>query len=283
MTDEVAGKVAIVTGGAKGIGAATAEVLVEEGARVVVADVDVEHGEALVARLGPAARFRRTDVSQKAEIEALVAYTLAELGDLDLMFNNAGITGAFHNRFLDDGLEDFDRVMHTNLASVMHGSRLAAQHMAKRGGGSIVNNASIAALDAGYALFTYRAAKAGMIAFTKSLAIDVGEYGVRVNAIAPGHIPTGANHFATPGMSDAKLAALKQAMEPLWFVNQPLKRQGAPRDVANAVLVLGSDRSAQITGQVLAIDGGVTAGDPINLNAVLTEAHAKFMAEWSED
>jgi NAD(P)-dependent dehydrogenase (short-subunit alcohol dehydrogenase family) len=283
MTDEVAGKVAIVTGGAKGIGAATAEVFVQEGARVVIADVDAENGQALADRLGAAARFRRTDVADKAQMRALIDYALAEFGDLDVLFNNAGITGAFHNRFLDDELDDFDRVMNTNLASVMHGSRMAARHMAQKGTGSIINNASIAALDPGYALFAYRASKAGMINFTRALAIDVGEYGVRVNAVAPGHIPTGMNHFADPGMSPRKLAALQKAMEPLWFANQPLKRQGAPRDVANTVLFLASDRSAQVTGQVIAVDGGVTAGDPMNLNAMLTEAHARFMEAWEED
>jgi NAD(P)-dependent dehydrogenase (short-subunit alcohol dehydrogenase family) len=283
MANEVAGKVAIVTGGAKGIGAATAEVFVEEGAKVVIADVDVENGEALADRLGATARFLRTDVSEKAQVQALVDYALAEFGDLDIMFNNAGVTGVFHNRFLDDELDDFETVMNTNLASVMHGCRIAARHMVGKRKGSIINNASIAALDPGYALFTYRASKAGIINLTKSLAIDIGEYGVRVNAIAPGHIPTGLNHFATPGMSPRKLAALQAAMEPHWFVNQPLKRQGAPRDVGNTVLFLASDRAAQVTGQVIAVDGGVTAGDPINLNAILTEAHAKFMASWREE
>lgn len=283
MASELAGKVAVVTGGAKGIGAATAEVFVEEGARVVIADIDVERGAALAARLGAAARFLRTDVSDKAQLQALIDYALSEFGDLDVMFNNAGVTGAFHNRYLDDELDDFDAVMNANLASVMHGSRMAARHMVKKGRGSIINNASIAALDPGYALFAYRASKAGMINFTKALAIDIGEYGVRVNAVAPGHIPTGLNHFATPGMSPRKLAALQKATEPLWFVNQPLKRQGAPRDVANTVLFLASDRAAQVTGQVIAVDGGVTAGDPINLNAMLTAAHAEFMENWSEE
>ena len=283
MAGEVAGKVAVVTGGAKGIGAASAEVLVEEGARVVIADVDVENGEALAERLGPAARFLRTDVADKAQMQALIDYALAAFGDLDILFNNAGITGAFHNRFLDDEMDDFDRVMSTNLASVMHGARMAGRHMARKGAGSIINNASIAAVDPGYALFAYRASKAGMINFTRSLAIDLGEYGVRVNAVAPGHIPTGLNHFADPGMSAKKLAALQQAVEPVWFVNQPLRRKGAPRDVANTVLFLASDRAAQVTGQVIAVDGGVTAGDPINLNAMLTKAHHEFMAGWTED
>jgi NAD(P)-dependent dehydrogenase (short-subunit alcohol dehydrogenase family) len=283
MADEVAGKVAVVTGGAKGIGAASAEVLVEEGARVVIADVDVENGEALAERLGPAARFRRTDVADKAQMQALIDYALSEFGDLDILFNNAGVTGAFHNRFLDDEMDDFDRVMNTNLASVMHGAQMAGRHMARKGAGSIINNASIAAVDPGYALFAYRASKAGMINFTRSLAIDLGEYGVRVNAVAPGHIPTGLNHFADPGMSAKKLAALQQAVEPVWFVNQPLRRKGAPRDVANTVLFLASDRAAQVTGQVIAVDGGVTAGDPINLNAMLTKAHHDFMESWTED
>jgi len=280
MANELAGKVAIVTGGANGIGAGAVEVFVEEGAKVVIADVDVENGEAFARRLGPAARFLRTDVADRAQIQALVDYAVTEFGDLDIMFNNAGIMGKFTNRFLDDDLSDFDRVMHTNLASVMHGAQIAAQHIVKRRKGSIINTGSISAIDAGYALFVYRAAKAGITSFTKSLAIDIGEYGVRVNAIAPGHIPTGLNHLAEPGMPPEMLAKLKAVMEPLWFANQPLKRQGAPRDVGNAALFLGSDRSIYVTGQVLAVDGGCTAGDPVNLNAVLTEARRKFREDY---
>jgi NAD(P)-dependent dehydrogenase (short-subunit alcohol dehydrogenase family) len=278
MANELAGKIAIVTGGAKGIGEATVKVFAEEGAKVVIADVDVENGEKLAASLGQAARFRRTDVSDRADVQALVAYAIAEFGGLHVMFNNAAITGVFHNRFLDDPLADFDKVLHTDLAAVMYGAQSAAQHMVKNGGGSIINTTSIAGIDPGFALFTYRAAKAGVVNFTKSLAIDLGEYGVRVNAIAPGHISTSLGTITAPGLSPERTVALRALLEQLWSSNQPLRRKGTPRDVANTALFLASDRAAQVTGQVIAVDGGVTAGDPINLNAMMNEAREKFLA-----
>lgn len=277
MANELNGKVAIITGGSKGIGAATAEVFVEEGAKVVIADVDVANGEALAKRLGTQVRFRPTDVANKNDVQALIDYAVAEFGALHVMFNNAAISGTFHNRFLDDTLEDFDKVMHINLAGVMFGSQSAARHMAKNGGGSIINMSSISALDPSYAVFTYRAAKTGVINFTKSLAVDLGEYGIRVNAIAPGHIPTSLNHFPELGLSMERVVALQKALEPVWMTNQPLKRQGSPRDVANTALFLASERSAQISGQVIAVDGAITAGDPTNLHAMLVEAREKFL------
>lgn len=277
MAEELAGKVAIVTGGANGIGAATAELFVEEGAKVLIADLDAERGEALAAKLGAAALFRRTDVADRAQIQALVDQAITDFGDLDIMFNNAGFSGRFHNRYLNDPLEDFDRVIQVNLAGVMHGSQIAARHMVARGKGSIINTSSIAAVAPGYAVLTYRAAKAGVLNFTKSLAIDLGEHMVRVNGIAPGHIPTGMNPFFEKSLSPERQEKLDRLMSELMQFNQPLKRVASPRDVAQLALFLGSDRSLYVTGQVIAVDGGVTAGDPINLNAMLAEAKRKFL------
>ena len=280
MANELKGRVAIVTGGSKGIGSATVEVFAEEGASVVIADLDTTNGEALAERLGSQVRFRRTDVEDKSDVQALVDYAVAEFGALHVMFNNAGISGTFHNRFLNDPLEDFDKVMHINLAGVMYGSQIAARQMVKQGsGGSIINTSSISALAPSYAVLTYRAAKAGVITFTKSLAVDVGEYGIRVNAIAPGHIPTSLNHFPELGLTAKQLLALQKALDPVYKINQPLKRDGSPRDVANTALFFASERSAQVSGQVIAVDGAVTAGDPINLHALLVEAREKFLKE----
>ena len=279
MAGELKGKVAIVTGGANGIGAATAELFVEEGAKVLIADLDEARGAALATRLGDAARFRRTDVADRAEIQALVDQAIAEFGDLDIMFNNAGFSGSFHNRYLNDPLEDFDRVLQVNLAGVMHGSQIAARHMVKQGKGSIINTSSIAAVAPGYAVLTYRAAKAGVLNFTKSLAIDLGEYGVRVNGIAPGHIPTGMNPFFDKNLAPERQAKLDRLMTETMQFNQPIKRSGSPRDVAQMAMFLGSDRSTDVTGQVIAVDGGVTAGDPINLNGMCAEARRKFLEE----
>ncbi len=267
MARELEGKVAIVTGGANGIGAATAELFVEE------------RGSALAAKLGNSARFRRTDVGNRDEVQALVDQAIADFGDLDIMFNNAGFSGKFHNRFMNDPLEDFDRVLQVNLAGVMYGSQIAARHMIKQRKGSIINTSSIAAVAPGYAVLTYRAAKAGVLNFTKSLAIDLGEYMVRVNGIAPGHIPTGMNPFYDKTLGPERQAKLDALMRETMQFNQPLKRAGHPRDIAQMAMFLGSDRSTYVSGQVIAVDGGVTAGDPINLNAMCAEARSKFLEE----
>jgi NAD(P)-dependent dehydrogenase (short-subunit alcohol dehydrogenase family) len=280
MAGELAGKVAVVTGGTMGIGAGIAELFAEEGARVVIAGRSEAQGEELAARLGGAVRFKRADVSSRADIQALVDYTLGEFGALDAMVNNAAITGAFHNRFLDDDMADFDEVLHVNLAGVMLCSQVAARHMAARRAGSIVNISSITAAVPGFALMTYRAAKAGVENFSRSLAIDLGEYGVRVNAIEPGHIPTRLNDFAAhPGLDPDQYAELKRITDTIYNADQPMKRRGSPRDLANAALFFASDRSTYVTGQVLAVDGGVTAGNAFNQNKLLLDARRDYLAD----
>ena len=159
MAGELEGKVAIITGGASGIGEATAELFVEEGAKVVIADVNDVSGEALAGKLGANARYRHADVSQRDQVQALVDHAIAEFGDLDIMFNNAGISGAYHNRFLDDPLDDLDKVLGVNLAGVMYGSQIAARHMARKRAGSIINTASIAGVSSGVLPAAYSAAK----------------------------------------------------------------------------------------------------------------------------
>lgn len=279
MARELEGKVAIVTGGANGIGAATAELFVEEGARVLIADLDEERGSALAARLGDMTRFRKTDVADREQVQALVDQAITDFGDLDIMFNNAGFPGKFINRYLEDPLEDFDRVVRVNLAGVMYGSQIAARHMIRQRKGSIINTSSIAAVAPGYAAFTYRAAKAGVLNFTKSLAIDLGEYLVRVNGIAPGHIPTGMNPFFQKGLAPERQEQLDALMTETMQFNQPLKRGGTSRDIAQMAMFLGSDRSTYVTGQVIAVDGGITAGDPINLNGMCAANMRQFLEE----
>lgn len=247
MAGELSGKVAIVTGGAAGIGRATVELFVEEGARVVIADLNVERGEELASRLGGAAIFKRTDVASADQIQELVDFAVARFGALQVMFNNAGIPGAMSFRFLDDTFEDFSRVMAVNLFGVMVGSQRAARYMAKHGGGSIINTSSIAGTNAGGGVASYRTSKAAVIHLTRCLAIELADHGIRVNCIAPGHIPT-------------EIASFDRA--PIMRVTQPLPRQGQVRDVAYAALFLAGDRSAQTTGMVLPVDGGTSAGAP---------------------
>jgi NAD(P)-dependent dehydrogenase (short-subunit alcohol dehydrogenase family) len=247
VPDELSGRVAIVTGGASGIGRATAELFVEEGARVVIADLDSERGEAVASRLGEAAVFKLADVSHADEVQELVEHAVAHFGGLHVMFNNAGIPGTQGGHFLDDDFADFERVMAVNLLGVMLGSQRAARHMAAHGGGSIINTTSLAALMPGAGVTSYRASKAGVLLFSRSIAVELGPLGVRVNCIAPGLIPTGMTHYD---------------MEPVIRALQPLRRKGSPIDVANAALYLASDRSAQVTGMVLPVDGGTSVGAP---------------------
>jgi NAD(P)-dependent dehydrogenase (short-subunit alcohol dehydrogenase family) len=247
MKLELDGKVTVVTGGANGIGRATVELFVEEGARVVIADIDEKSGEALASDLGDAAAYKRTDVADTDQVQALVDFTVAHFGGLHVMVNNAGISGTFR-RFLKDDLRDFEPVIRTNLFGVMVGSQRAARHMADNGGGSIINTTSIAGIAPGVSIMPYRAAKAAVVHFSRSMAIDVAEHGIRVNCVAPGNISTAIN------------AALDTPEIVRW--RQPLQRLGSPADVANAMLYLASDRSAQVTGIVVPVDGGATAGRP---------------------
>ena len=243
---EFAEKVVVVTGGAGGIGRATAERFVAEGARVVIADVDPEAGTSVARALGDRAAFRRTDVSDADEVRRLVDFTVDRFGGLHVMCNVAGVSGSLR-RFLDDDLRDFERVMAVDLFGVMIGSRYAALHMVGHGGGVIVNVSSAAGVDPGTGMLPYRAAKAGVAHFTRCLAVELGAHGVRANCVAPANIAT-----------DINAAFDKAAVTRL----QPLPRQGRPADVAEAILYLAGDRAAQVTGIVLPVDGGMSTGTP---------------------
>jgi len=279
VSEEFAGKVAIVTGAASGIGRASAEAFIENGAKVVLADINEEVGAELADSLGGTAVFQKTDVSSEEDIEALVAKAISHFGGLDIMFNNAGISGNQVPRFLDDPLEDFDHVLGINLKGTIKGSHTAGKYMAKNGGGVILNNASIAGVLPGQALTAYRMSKAAVVHFTKCVAIDLAEYGIRVNCLAPGHIRTPLTSFSMPGMNEEQMQRLREALAPVWDVNQPLKRHGSPADVAHAVMFLCSDRAAQITGTIMPIDGGITAGDPVNHLQEIFDARALALAE----
>jgi NAD(P)-dependent dehydrogenase (short-subunit alcohol dehydrogenase family) len=260
MVNELIGKVAIVTGGASGIGAGIAERFVAEGAKVVLADVERDRGEALAAKLGADAVFRSADVSDLEQIGALVAGAVETFGRLDVMVNNAGVSSRMHRSFLDDDLADFHRVMSVNVLGVMAGTRDAARQMATTGGGSIINVSSIGGIQAGGGVMTYRASKAAVIMFTKSAAIELAHYEVRVNAIAPGNIPTPLLKTSTTDKSPEELERFEQAIREQMRADRPLKREGTTEDIAEAALYLAGDRSRYVTGTVLPVDGGTVAG-----------------------
>ena len=247
MGEELGGKVAIVTGGAGGLGRAAVELFVHEGAKVVIADVDAAGGKEAAEALGDAAAFKETDVSDADQVQEVVDFAVAEYGGLHVMFNNAGIGGS-QVPFLKDDFRDFERGMAVNVLGVMLGTQRAARHMMDNGGGVILNTTSIGGINAGAGVTAYRAAKAGVIHFTRCAAIDLARYDIRVNCIAPAHIATSIN-------TEYDQAEIVKRM-------QPLQRMATPDDVANAALYLASDRAAQITGIVMPIDGGTTVGPP---------------------
>jgi NAD(P)-dependent dehydrogenase (short-subunit alcohol dehydrogenase family) len=254
--DRLEGKAAAITGGASGIGAGTVRRFVEEGAHVVIADLDEDKGTALAAELGDAAAFLRTDVSKEEDVAALIAETTDRYGRLDVLFNNAGFGGAL-GPIESTSVDDYDLTMDVLLKSVFLGMKHAAPVMKAQGSGSIISTASVAGIRAGYAPHLYSVAKCAVIHLTKTVALELGEQGVRVNAICPGFI-------ATPlaaGRPDADESQIDQ-MRAAGATSQVLGRVGEPLDIANMALFLASDESQWITGREFVVDGGFEAGPP---------------------
>ncbi len=256
MAGELAGKVAVVTGGAGGIGRACVQRFAAEGAKVVVADIDPEAGAAVAAELGDSVAFHRTDVTDAEQVQSMVDFAVSHFGGLHVMLNNAGVASKMA-RFLHDDLTDFQRVVNINLLGVMLGTQRAARYMKANGGGSIINMASTAGVDAGAGLVTYRATKAAVLHASRCMALDVAQYNVRVNCVMPGQIRTSMTNYDIDRVRD---------------ITQPLARVGESADVAEAALFLAGDRSLQITGIVLPVDGGTTAGQPAQMLKLLLAA-----------
>ena len=278
MVNVLEGKVAVVTGAARGIGEASARRFVEEGARVVLGDVLDELGEALADSLGSSALYRHADVTQPGQVQALVDTAVEEFGGLHIMFNNAGTMGALQPDFLEEDFLTFRKTIEINLLGPMLGASYAARHMARNGGGCILSTASSSALYGGYGIIPYRATKAGVVSMTKSLAVELGKYGIRVNSISPG--PTRTPMTAVmDGAPEDKVEELADISMECMQGRMPLGRLGAPEDIANAAVFLASDLAAQITGVDLAVDGGETLGNMENTAEIiqqrLTEALSK--------
>lgn len=263
MGNQLAGKIAIVTGGASGIGAGIVERFVAEGAGVAIGDIDGDRAGALAAKHRGQAVARQSDTADPDQVTDLVALAVQQFGRLDIMVNNAGVSSKMHRSFLEDDLADFHRVMAVNVLGVMAGTRDAARHMATNGGGSIINVSSIGGIQAGGGVMTYRASKAAVIQFSKSAAIELAYYDIRVNCIAPGSIPTPLLASSATGMTPEQLERFEQTTRARMRADRPLQREGTPDDVAEAALYFAGDRSRYVTGTVLPIDGGTSAGKPV--------------------
>jgi len=241
-------KVTIITGGARGMGAATSRLFAAEGAKVVIADVLDQDGEKLAAELAPAAIFIRHDVTDEASWRSVVDRTLAAFGRIDVLVNNAGVL--LFKTLLETGKSDFERVLGVNLVGSFLGIKAVAPHMIARGGGSIVNVSSVDGMNSANGLGAYSSSKWGVRGLTRCAAMELGYQGVRVNSIHPGGIDTVmTNPTAAPRDQVDKL-----------FQMVPLQRVGAPEEAARASLFLASDDSSYLTGAEIAVDGGMLTG-----------------------
>jgi len=242
MTQRLAGKIAIVTGAGSGIGKASFELFRQHGATVVGADLRGAEFEC--------------DAGDEEQVEALVAHTVRDHGGLDVFFANAGVSGGFDSIF-DQDAADWAEILRINLIGPFLATKFAAPAMKKRGSGSIVATASVAGLRSGAGGPAYSASKAGVINLVKVAATQLAGANIRVNAICPGLIETGMTEFIF------ERARAKGQQDQIGHLN-PLKRGGAPIEIANAALFLASDESSYINGQAIVVDGGLSASHPFN-------------------
>ncbi|HPX35736.1 MAG TPA: 3-oxoacyl-ACP reductase FabG [Mycobacterium sp.] len=240
----LAGRTAVITGGAQGLGLAIAERFLAEGARVVLGDLNLEATQAAAKGLGSAALARgvRCDVTSAADVDALIAVALDAFGGLDIMVNNAGITRDATMRKMTE--QDFDEVIDVHLKGTWNGTRAAAAVMREQGRGAIINMSSISGKVGFVGQTNYSAAKAGIVGLTKAAAKELAHLGVRVNAIQPGLIRSAMTEAMPQRIWDAKLAEV------------PMGRAGEPSEVAAVALFLASDLSSYMTGTVLEVTGG---------------------------
>ena len=248
-------KVVLVTGGAAGIGKATALRFAEEGAKVVICDVNEEAGQETVKELGADASFHKVNVANREEVQKWLEEVVAKYGRVDVMVSNAGILRDGQLVKVKEGQlvgqmseADFDLVISVNLKGVFNCAQAVAPQMIKQGGGVILNATSVVGLDGNFGQTNYVATKSGVIGMTKVWARELGRYGIRVNAVAPGFTATEI------------LASMPEKIIDGMKARTPLGRLGDPRDIANAYLFLASDEASFITGGTLRVDGGIVVG-----------------------
>lgn len=255
MDQRLAGRVAVITGGASGIGAATAKLFVAHGAKVMLGDIQDEQGKAFAESLGPDAAFRHCNVTKEEDVQGLIDGAVEHFGRIDIMFNNAGIVGAIGPMESTPAAE-WQLTLDILLNGVFYGMKHASKHMKKQGSGSIISMSSVAGVTGGLGPHAYAAAKHAVVGLTRNLAAEVGAFGVRVNCIAPYSV-------ATPMVADAYLSDHTNIDQTLKMLadESPLRgRPGTADDVANAALWLASDESGYTSGMTLTVDAGITTG-----------------------
>jgi len=249
MDQAFEGKVAVVTGAAMGIGLACAQTLARQGAKVVLADIDAQAGEASAEAIGKNARFIHVDVRQLDQMQAMADLAVSAFGGIDILVNNAArAIGGVVDEMSE---EDWLTIINTNLSSVWRGMKVCVPHIRTRGGGAVVNMSSVQGLIGFQGWAAYAAAKGGINALTKQSAIDLAPHGIRVNAVAPGTIMTPLNEKLFDSMDDPS-----ELIE-TWNKAHPLGRFGQAQEVADLVAYLASDKASFITGEIVRVDGGL--------------------------
>jgi NAD(P)-dependent dehydrogenase (short-subunit alcohol dehydrogenase family) len=252
------GKVVVITGGSSGIGAATARLFTQEGAKLVITDILDEHGQKLADELGKDVLYQHANVILENEIEAAVNLAVEKFGKLDCMFNNAGVGGT-GGPIEETNTEGFDLTVAVLFRAVMLGMKHAARIMLPQGFGTIISTASVAGHKTGFGSHTYSACKAAVIHLTRSVGMQLGEFGIRVNCVCPGGIVTPI--FARVlGMTQEEAEVTLEPIKSVFQNIQAIPRAGLPEDVAKAVLFLASDDSDFVNGEALQVDGGIGRG-----------------------
>lgn len=256
------GKTAMVTGAASGIGAATARRLAADGANVLLTDIQDEAGEKLAAELGPNAAFRHCNVAIEQDVADAIADSVDRWGGLQILHNNAGFVGVT-GPIEGTSAEGWSQTLDVLLSSVFYGTKHATPVMRDGGGGSIINTASVCGLRAGIGAHVYTVAKHGVVGLTKSTALELAEYNIRVNAVCPGYIATGlAAGRAVSDVDEEEFQRRIARAHEHTDTAQPMERMGEPSDIAAAVAWLGSDDSTWVTGTTQVVDGGLITGRP---------------------